>query len=307
MTVATHISPHPDYQGWEYEQPLPRGIVAAVDDSAESFEALKTACGIADSRNWRLHVVSVIQPFPSRDLIQNRDEEIPTVEVMRLDIRNAAITDMIAAVGSGTDHTQEVIVGRPARSIASAAESRGATLIVTGRKHHNPLERFIGGETALQIMRVSPIPVLAVPVASHGFKTLVVATDFSDSSIRAARAAADLMTGSGTIHLVYADEPQDVIAGIPVRYEGRSPSDIVAWFRRTSASLTSSSEIRIEPTVLTGKPVQAILDFSERVGADLLAAGSHGYSRIERFLLGSVSTALVRNATCPVLIARSAE
>ena len=38
------------------------------------------------------------------------------------------------------------------------------------------------------------------------------------------------------------------------------------------------------------------------VPADMIAAGSHSHGLLERFLLGSVSTALVRNASCPVLV-----
>lgn len=307
MTATQRISTAAHHQIWEREEPLPHGIVVAVDDSPESFEAFKMASQIASARGRPLHVVSAISPFQSRGLMPTLDDERPAIEVMRLDIRNAAIADMIASVGRGEDCTQEVVVGRPARSIASSAELRGADLIVTGRKVHNPMERLIGSETSLQVMRVTSIPVLAVPSSNYGLKCVVVATDFSDSSVKAARVAVDLMGGTGTIHLVYVDEPQDMIAGIPVRYEGRSPTDIVAWFRRTSALLTESSAVRVEPTVLTGKPVQGVLDFSERVGAGLIAAGSHGYSRIERFLLGSVSTALVRHAPCPVLVARAPE
>ncbi|HZK77391.1 MAG TPA: universal stress protein [Gemmatimonadaceae bacterium] len=305
MTATARTSTAANQQMWEYEQPLPHGIVVAVDDSPESVEAFKMASEVARIRGWRLHVVSAISPFPSRGLLPTLDEDKAAVDVMRLDIRNAAITDMIAEVGKGTDCTQEVVIGRPARSIASAAESRGADLIVTGRKLHNPMERLIGGETSLQVMRVTSIPVLAVPTWSNGLKSVVVATDFSESSVKAARVAAELMGGKGTIHLVYVDEPQDIIAGIPMRYEGRSPTDIVAWFRRTSALLTESCGLKVEPTVLTGKPAQAVLDFAERVGAGMIAAGSHGYSRIEKFLLGSVSTALVRHAACPVMVARA--
>jgi nucleotide-binding universal stress UspA family protein len=64
--------------------------------------------------------------------------------------------------------------------------------------------------------------------------------------------------------------------------------------------------VLVEPVVLNGTPVAAITEFAERVGADLVATGSHGHSRIDRLLLGSVSTGLVRNAHCAVLVAPQA-
>jgi nucleotide-binding universal stress UspA family protein len=303
MTM-TQQAPHGlAQQIWEYEQPLPRGIVAAVDESPESIEAFKMASEIAARRGWRLHVVSVIPPSSTRNAVPDLTGELRKTDSDRLEHRNSALKDVIARYGVERQASYEVTIGQPIRSIVSAAECRGAELIVSGRTEHNQLERFIGNETTLHIMRVSHIPVLAVCMAPRQLKHVVVATDFSNSSVKAARIAAELMGGAGTIHLAYAEEPCD-IAGNPAQYEGRSPSDIVAWFRRTSAFLIGTSQLRIEPTVLTGKPADTLLEFSERIGADMIVAGSHGYSRIERLMLGSVSTELVRRSHFPILVAR---
>ena len=39
--------------------------------------------------------------------------------------------------------------------------------------------------------------------------------------------------------------------------------------------------------------------------ADLIVVGSHGRGTVGRFLIGSVSDHVVRNAPCPVLVVRS--
>jgi nucleotide-binding universal stress UspA family protein len=306
MTATASVISRTSSQSWSFEEPLPRGIVVAVDESAESIEAFRMATDIATARDWNLHVISVVPPFSSYDVIPDLTGRLPASEVLRMELRSAAVRDVLDGCDAKTHYSYEVTLGRPTSSIVSVAECRGAELIVAGRTRHNPLERLIGSETTLQMMRISRVPVLAVSTAVKDLSRVVVATDFSESSVKAACVAAEVMGGSGTIHLVYVDEPQEVIAGIPVTYEGRSPSDIVAWFRRTSSMLAGSPGLRVEPTVLTGTPVQVLTEFAERVGAGMIAAGSHGYSRIERFLLGSVSTGLVRNAPCPVLIARSA-
>jgi len=54
----------------------------------------------------------------------------------------------------------------------------------------------------------------------------------------------------------------------------------------------------------TSEVVQAILDDAAYVGADLIVVGSQGRSNIARFFLGSVSEALARHASCPVLVVR---
>lgn len=304
MTLTQRMPHALGEQLWEYEQPLPRGIVVAVDESPESVQAFKLASRISINRGDRLHVISVIPSSPTGATVPTLTGELTRSEMLRLDLRASAIKDIVAANGNGAHATYEVTIGDVTRSIVSAAECRGANLIVSGRTHHNPFERLIGNETTLHIMKASHIPVLAVCSSPQSLKHVVVATDFSDSSVRAAEVVAELMNGDGTIHLVYVDEPGDVMAGDPLARGWNAPVDVVAWFRRMSSSLAGNSTLRVEPTVLSGDPVESLLEFSERIGADMIAAGSHGYSRFERLFLGSVSTALVRRSTFPILVAR---
>lgn len=65
-----------------------------------------------------------------------------------------------------------------------------------------------------------------------------------------------------------------------------------------------SGQLVLSTEVLEGSPKQAIVEEAERWAADLIVVGSHGYGRIERFLLGSVSQAVAAHAPCSVLIVR---
>jgi nucleotide-binding universal stress UspA family protein len=180
---------------------------------------------------------------------------------------------------------------------------RGADLIVVGRKRHSAMDRMLGGETTLQVMRLSSVPVLAVDSDIEGPKTVVAAIDFSPSSILAVKAALQFMNGSGTIYLVFV-EPAPLLhpPGDSSPVDARFPGDLVVWFRRMVSDLGIQPGVIAEPVVLGGRPASAIVQFAERVGADLIAAGSHGHGRLERFLLGSVSTGIVRNANCAILV-----
>jgi nucleotide-binding universal stress UspA family protein len=55
-----------------------------------------------------------------------------------------------------------------------------------------------------------------------------------------------------------------------------------------------------------GVVADEILDFLAHHPVDLLVVGSRGLSAAKRILLGSVSTALVTRAPCPVLVVRPA-
>ena len=59
--------------------------------------------------------------------------------------------------------------------------------------------------------------------------------------------------------------------------------------------------IEVEATLITGDPVEALVNVAEAPGT-LLVVGSRGYGPLRRVLLGSVSTQLVRSAPCPLIV-----
>ena len=65
--------------------------------------------------------------------------------------------------------------------------------------------------------------------------------------------------------------------------------------------------IGVTTGVLIGSPRSAILAESEQWEADLIVVGSHSYGPWQRFLLGSVSQAVVSHAKCSVEVVRCCE
>ncbi|KAG2541407.1 universal stress protein A-like protein isoform X2 [Panicum virgatum] len=64
-------------------------------------------------------------------------------------------------------------------------------------------------------------------------------------------------------------------------------------------------EMKVEVKVAVGDARTVICQMADKLGADLLVMGSHGYGFFKRALLGSVSDYCLRNASCPVLIVKS--
>ena len=60
--------------------------------------------------------------------------------------------------------------------------------------------------------------------------------------------------------------------------------------------------VEVEPLILEGHPAEEILNFAEKQDSDMIVIGSLGKTDIERFLIGSVSEKIVRNAKVPVLV-----
>lgn len=290
-------------QCWQYEREVPGGIVVGVDGSPESLAALNTGAAIA--RRWKcsLHVMMVLAPFPSYRINPGAKLGADDIEQLRVSIKDAELRELLESVEPEETWTRQVTVGDPARLLVSVAERRGADLIVVGRSHHGVMDRIAGGETALKAMRRSTVPVVAVSEEIDRPKAIVVATDFLESSTSAAKLALELLGISGTLYLVHVDAPVELFPnGFALPGESHFPGDAIVRFRRLVGELGSHPGVLVQQAVLNGAPTHEIIEFARRVGADLIAAGTHSHSRLDRLLLGSVATGLVRNAPCGVLV-----
>ena len=82
----------------------------------------------------------------------------------------------------------------------------------------------------------------------------------------------------------------------------------VATFAGLSAADLALLETRLEPietprgtlVVKEGDPKRVLIEEAEQWGADCIFVGARGLRRLERFLLGSVSTAVAARAHCSV-------
>nr|XP_023907415.1 universal stress protein PHOS32-like [Quercus suber]XP_023915418.1 universal stress protein PHOS32-like [Quercus suber]POF06800.1 universal stress protein a-like protein [Quercus suber]POF17199.1 universal stress protein a-like protein [Quercus suber] len=63
-------------------------------------------------------------------------------------------------------------------------------------------------------------------------------------------------------------------------------------------------DVKVETRIEHGDPRDVICQMTEKLGADVLVMGSHGYGLIKRALLGSVSNHCAQNVKCPVLIVK---
>jgi nucleotide-binding universal stress UspA family protein len=94
---------------------------------------------------------------------------------------------------------------------------------------------------------------------------------------------------------------------------GRPPQPITEQVRATmqetlDKALTevfgTAAPDNLDTKVAYGHPAMVLVNESE--GADLLVVGSRGHGAFHGMLLGSVSIHCVTNATCPVVVVRSA-
>jgi quercetin dioxygenase-like cupin family protein len=67
----------------------------------------------------------------------------------------------------------------------------------------------------------------------------------------------------------------------------------------------SDPQIRVEHRVTEGDPADEVLRLCEALHCDVVVMGTHGRTGLGRLLTGSVAEAVLRKATCPVLVVKT--
>jgi nucleotide-binding universal stress UspA family protein len=70
------------------------------------------------------------------------------------------------------------------------------------------------------------------------------------------------------------------------------------------AETLRATGLEVETAAREGDPRSVIVDQAQEWSADLIVVGSHGYTGLKRFLLGSVAQAVVSHAPCSVEVVR---
>src|SRR5689334_817164 len=199
--------------------------------------------------------------------------------------------------------------------IMRRAQMERVDLIVM-RSRRRPHRAALLGSTAESVSRSAPCPVLVMHNDEREFvtdalkvdlKRVLVAYDFSDYAELALRYGLSMaQEHQAELHLLHVLPPRSVnepeIAWYPVKGESAYhsaarrlqkvvPADVHLWSPVTTA-------------VSEGNPYREILNYAEKNEIDLISVGAHGAGFGMRALFGSNVDRVLRQAPCPVLVAR---
>lgn len=143
-------------------------------------------------------------------------------------------------------------------------------------------------------------------------KTILLTTDFSDTSKRAFPLARHLATALGAkLLLAYVEE--DRLPPLTLEYTDIGLEEIVErQQQRAERELErlvkeEFADLDVERTMANGIPHREIVELAERLEADLIVMATHGRGFISHAILGSTTERVVRRAPCPVLVVRDAD
>lgn len=282
----------------------PGPVVAAV--GGVDPESVLRAARMLESRvGSGILAVSVLEPPPA-SIVGPEPRFLPPhyLDQQRAELAARLTEELRTAGGSAAGWHTRVVQGEPAFALTDLARSVQASLLVMGIGRHRALDRVFGSETTLRAIRLAPCPVLAVhPDADGPFHDVVVAVDFSPASAFAAQVMLPLLAPNATLHLVHVWQPGGSNDVETAAANERYVESTMQRFRRFTDLLAVPGDVELKTSTREGRPAERVLDYASAHHADLVVAGRHGLNPFERLLVGSQTTAMLRDAGRSVLIA----
>jgi nucleotide-binding universal stress UspA family protein len=218
---------------------------------------------------------------------------------------------LIASAGRGEEN-----------GLAEQARSEKADLIVLGSTHRGPVGRIVPGATVEHLLGEAPCAVAVAPAGfgqhadgdsgwrplggdddDAGLRVIGVGYDGSHAAHRALSIATELAISNGAALRVYAVAINASVQGAPIEAQALGTPTRAEKLREQlhEAVALLPTQARALPVFLWGTPAISLLEATEN-GLDLMILGSRRGGPLRRALNGSVSSAVIHEAKCPVLI-----
>lgn len=132
-------------------------------------------------------------------------------------------------------------------------------------------------------------------------KRVVIPVDNSEASKNAARRGAFFAKLLGvTAKIISVNDTHQFIASVVLEEKLKKEAES---FLERFKKIGEEIGINLETELISGDPAEEIVKFANE--DDLIIMADHAKRGIDRFILGSVSEEVVRNAPCCVLVVKS--
>jgi nucleotide-binding universal stress UspA family protein len=283
-------------------------ILCPTDLTVESDEALRYALALTRAYEAKLIVFHCTPDTPGAGLVNGEAKAL---------LEQSIIPHLGAADPQNLDWEGVVVSDEdPGKAISEQAAELKVDLIVM-RSRRRPHRAALLGSTAESVSRTAPCAVMVTHADEREWvgattrkidlKRVLVAYDFSDYSELALTYALCLAQEyQSELHLLHVlprftlDEAE--IAWYPLGNDG--PYHKAASRLQKAVPKEAHLWCSIKHAVSEGQPYREILNYAERNQIDLICIGAHGAGFGMLTLFGSNVDRVLRQAPCPVLVAR---
>ena len=270
-------------------------IIVPVDFSEHSEFALEAAAIIARKHKSELFVLHMLEL--SNAIISADNESLneeATFYVKLAEQKFEAFLDKVYL--KDLKVTPIIKHFKVWREVNVVANDNGANLIVMGSHGASGVKGAIVGSNTEKVIRHSDVPVLVIkhnPILLD-FDNGVFASDFSEEAIRPYLNAKVTFGKIGAkMHLVYVNSPDGNF-----RSSAEIDKRVSNFLKKADGHLDNMANVHVVSDYSIEK---GILNFSNTIGADLIAVATHGRKGLAHFFEGSISEDVANHSTLPVM------
>lgn len=282
-------------------------ILFAPDRYQESRDALFHAAALARFYAAKLLLAHSIGSQPAYGASEEVEQRLGETIAKHNLIDTAATFDWEAVVIEGDAVTEVTRV---------AAEQRVDLIVLSSRR--NPGVAAVLDPTAEAISRTAPCPVLITHRQEQepalrlreetGFQRILVAYDFSgDSELALTYGLSLAQEFQSELHLIHVLPPSSTARKTEEALASSNPeSTFHAAARRLHHAVPAETHLwsKVKQVVSQGLPYREILAYARENDMDLICIGASGAGFGQWALFGSNTDRILRQAACPVFIAR---
>ena len=273
-------------------------ILVPIDFSKEAMYACKVAAAIAKKSNSEIILLHMLEiPSEAIDPAGGSNLQGGAQNIYYLKgIHKKFEEFMSMPFFEGIKLTESVIFHKAFKGVIDESKKNHVDLIVMGSQGATGLKEMLVGSNTEKVVRLSDIPVLVIKQDIDNFQLndLIFASDFGDESYDSFHKVMDFAsTFDAKLHLLYVNLPSD-------RFKSTNEIDeIVATFLMTAdGNLDNLQHINFVSDYTVEK---GVLNFANKIGADLIAVATHGRTGIAHFFEGSISEDIANHAILPVM------
>jgi nucleotide-binding universal stress UspA family protein len=280
----------------------------AVDGSDNSYEAVHALKYFARAEQLTLlHALDVPRPAYPMMLPEVAEELYKTLEqCMRED--GERLLDRVQSLlpmhaGPSTKHLR---IGSPAEVIVSMAEEQKADLIVMGARGLGPIKERLLGSVSHRILTLAPCATLIVNGPVKAMKQILLPLE-GPSDAEAAIRFLQLKPFHEAVELTlmtvlpWTEPPWPSGAAEAAAAAATEMLEKQTEYIEGVAERLCAIGYKAHGVALLGTPSTMILQEAATLRSDLILMGTRGRQGITRFVLGSVSHAVLHKTPCPVL------
>ena len=285
-------------------------ILLAVDGSEQSYDAARGLEHLAPAeRVIVLHALDVLLPvYPT--MVPEAVRELRVIVERHMREEGARLLDRIATILSprAGKVTTRMESGSPAELIVTIAREERIDLIVLGARGVGPMHELVLGSVSHRVLTHAPCPALVVKGPMRALRRVLLPVQEAEDAetalkFLAGRPFRDAVEVTVLTVLPLAQQMWPEGAGNFDAFRETALANARSFVESMAAQL-SAMQYSAKGTARIGFPSLEIIHETMVTNADLILMGSHGRRAISRFLLGSVSHAVVHRTTRPVLIFR---